>query len=243
MTWIAPDTDSLWKASAATWPPAAIQRIGPWIIRRGDGGGSRVSAASLAETGREPDDEALVMAEKAMAELGQPPIFSVPADGVALDEALARRGYDVASPTVALVTDARRFERPDPMKAILCSHPLARMSEIWAEGDILAPRLAVMDRAVSPKAYLMARYKDRPSGAAFVACSGDIAFMHALHIRPQNRRVGLGNALTARAANWAAEQGAGTLALLVTRQNAAAIGLYEGMGFEEAGSYHYRVKA
>jgi glucose/arabinose dehydrogenase len=44
--------------------------------------------------------------------------------------------------------------------------------EIWAEGHISAARLAVMDRALGPKAVILGRTADKPCGAAFVALHG-----------------------------------------------------------------------
>jgi ribosomal protein S18 acetylase RimI-like enzyme len=44
-------------------------------------------------------------------------------------------------------------------------------------------------------------------------------------------------------AHWARNHGATTLALAVTQRNNAARGLYEGLGMEQAGVYHYRGKS
>ena len=42
-------------------------------------------------------------------------------------------------------------------------------------------------------------------------------------------------------AHWGAAQGAGTLAVAVTRANAPARGLYASLGLTDVGQYHYRV--
>ena len=41
-----PDSARLMAAIDATWPPAVLDRRGGWVLRRGAGGGKRVSAAS-----------------------------------------------------------------------------------------------------------------------------------------------------------------------------------------------------
>ena len=97
-----------------------------------------------------------------------------------------------------------------------------------------------MSRVAGPKAAIMARAGDRPSGACFVACDGPVAMLHALEVRPERRRQGAGGHLLRAAANWAAEQGAETLALVVTRRNAAARALYDRAGMKVVGEYHYR---
>jgi ribosomal protein S18 acetylase RimI-like enzyme len=43
-------------------------------------------------------------------------------------------------------------------------------------------------------------------------------------------------------ADWAVAQGADTLAVLVTRANTAAQGLYASLGLKPVENYHYRVK-
>jgi hypothetical protein len=52
----------------ATWPPHAITRTGPWLIREGRGGGKRVSAASSAGMAKAND---IPQAIEAMRALGQ----------------------------------------------------------------------------------------------------------------------------------------------------------------------------
>ncbi len=48
--------------------------------------------------------------------------------------------------------------------------------------------------------------------------------------------------MIAAAAAWAAEQGADTVALVVTEANAPARALYSSLGMAPVGQYHYRLK-
>ena len=64
--------NTLYDAIAATWPAAQLHRAGPWIIRDGQGGGKRVSAAT-AEGPVQPAD--IQQAQRAMLDLGQRPLF------------------------------------------------------------------------------------------------------------------------------------------------------------------------
>jgi GNAT superfamily N-acetyltransferase len=98
-----------------------------------------------------------------------------------------------------------------------------------------------MDRAAGPKAWLLGRLGDRPAACAFVAMHGDLAMLHALGVAPAARRRGLGALLSRAAALWALRRGAGTLALTVADENAAAAALYAGLGMAEAARYHYRL--
>ena len=65
MSTAAPD----WFATIdGTWPAAAYHRLGPWTLREGRGGGSRVSAATCDVPVSAAD---IAAAEAAMGKMGQ----------------------------------------------------------------------------------------------------------------------------------------------------------------------------
>jgi len=74
-----------------------------------------------------------------------------------------------------------------------------------------------------------------PLGYAHVRVVADEAELLNLAVLPASRRGGVGRALLARAEEDAAEQGAARFFLEVRRDNAAAIGLYLGHGWEQVG--------
>jgi ribosomal protein S18 acetylase RimI-like enzyme len=230
---------TLMAAMEASWPAASARRVGPWTVREGRGGGHRVSATTAEGSWSGADIPA---AEAAMAALGQAPLFMIREGEEALDEGLAARGHVVVTPVVLYAAPVAALTDADlpPLSGFPHWPPLAVTRDLWAGGGIGAGRLAVMERAPAPKAAILARTADRAGGAAFVAAAGPIAFIHAIHVAPDLRRQGTGRALMRVAAAWAQEAGARTLALAVERANAAARGLYEGLGMAEAGQYHYR---
>ena len=61
----------------------------------------------------------------------------------------------------------------------------------------------------------------------------------SLEVRPDQRRQGLGLAVMAALLEWGAERGATTAYLQVLGQNAAAISLYERLGFTTHHAYRY----
>ena len=222
-----------------TWPAARYDQLGPFRLRLGQGGGSRVSATSA--TGPATEDQ-ISAAEVAMQAMGQKCIFCLWPGDEALDQQLADRGYQVLDPVniyscpVSHLTDL-----PIPrVTAFPIWDPLAVMNEIWAKGGIGPERLAVMERASGPKTALLLRRADKPAGTAFVAIHDGVAMVHALEILPQHRRHGLGQWAMRAAAFWAREQGAHTLSVICTKANEGANGLYRALGMEIAGEYHYR---
>lgn len=228
----------------ASWPPAQVLHQGPFTLRRGAGGGQRVSAASLTGgwdgTGR--DGAALDKAEAAMRAMGQDPLFMLTPPDAALDQALAARGYDLKDPVVIYAADCAQIAGvgPPPMTSFPHWPPMAIARTLWQDGQIGPERLAIMERAAGPKVAVLGRANDRAAGVVFVALSGGVAFVHALHVLPAQRRQGAAQSLMRAAGLWGQGQGAGTLALAVTQANGAARALYDGLGMVVVGSYHYR---
>lgn len=228
--------ETLAELMEATWPPARRWSLGPITLRDGAGGGKRVSAASVEGVFTEADLQAAIAA---MPE----PLFLVRAGDDALDAALDARGWRIVDPVVAYAAPVALLTADlPPLTAFPHWPPLEIARSIWAEGGIGPERIGVMDRVTGAKAAVLGRIADRPAGVAFVACHGPEAMVHALEVRPESRRQGLGRNLLIAAANWAAEQGVTRLSLAVTRQNAAARALYARLGMETVGQYHYRMK-
>ncbi len=227
---------ALAQVMEATWPPARSWRQGPFTLRDGAGGGKRVAAASCEDIWAYADIDA---AEAAMAQ----PLMLIRAGDEALDAALQTRGWRLVDPVVAYAAPVELLVAElEPLAAFAHWPPLQIARAIWEEGDIGPARVAVMDRVTGAKCAILARNADRPAGAAFVACRDDIAMLHALEVRPHQRRNGVGAVLLHAAANWASLQGATRLMLVVTAQNAAARALYTRLGMQGVGHYHYRMK-
>ena len=218
-----PEALRLFAAIEATWPPARVIPVGPFLLRDGRGGGKRVSAATLEGDARPQDLDA---AETAMRDLGQPPLFMIRSGEEAFDALLAERSYAVVDPVQALAAPlARLTDQPVPRLTAFCIwEPLAIMREIWAKGGIGPARLDVMARA-QVRTAVLARWRDRPAGVGFVAVDREIAMVHAVEVLPEQRRQGVAGWIMRAAAHWAAAQGAETMAVLCTRANASALRL------------------
>ncbi|MBI1170352.1 GNAT family N-acetyltransferase [bacterium] len=223
----------------ATWPALSRRRVGPWTVRAGGGGGKRVSAASAEAPWQDGD---IALAEDAMRALGQDPLFVIWPWDAALDAALARHGYRVIDPVLGYAAPVAALAPPPLMTAFPHWPPMQIVRDIWAEGGIGPGRLAVMERATGPKTAILGRSRDRPAGAAFVALHGATAMIHAIEVRPAQRRQGAARHMLCAAAHWAAEQGADRLALAVTEANSGARALYASLGLQVVGQYHYRTR-
>ncbi len=236
-----PGPARLLEVVEATWPAASRTRIGPWTIRDGQGGGKRASAATADDPVAARD---IPVAERAMADLGQRPLFMIRAGDEPLDDLLSRADYELLDPVDIFAIPLADLELPAPHRlgAIPSWPPLAIQREIWAAGGIGPARIAVMERACSPKITFLSRRDDRPAGTAFAAIHDGVAMVHALEVLPEYRRRGVARALMAGARKWALHEGAADLALVVAKANTGAQGLYSSLGMARVGQYHYRMK-
>ena len=232
--------DNIFDAIDATWPAAKRWTDGGITFRSGQGGGSRVSAAT---TNAPVTDTAIHAAAKVMTAMGQSALFMVQGGQTALDTQLARLGYAVKDPCYIYTAPLPRLTmQPLPHKTCFGAFPpLASQKEVWGNGGIGAARLAIMDRVRGPKISFLGRAGDTPAGTVFAAIHGQTAMLHALEVNNDHRRCGLGRHLTHAVAHWAATRGAKHLALITTTANIGANTLYASLGMEVVGQYHYRI--
>lgn len=225
-----------------TWPAARKFREGRWVFRQGNGGGSRVSATTRISYGEAATSDEIAQAEQTMREMMQPCIFMIRENEKELDAALDARGYVIKDPVnIYACTAEHLMDRPIPRVTVFSIwEPLAIMREIWASGGIGAARLAIMQRAHGPKTTLLCRRNDKPAGCAYVAIHEGVAMVHAVEIMAHQRRSGAGSWAMRAAAFWAKENGAHSLSVMCTKQNAPANALYTSLGMECVGEYHYR---
>ncbi|MEO0402034.1 MAG: GNAT family N-acetyltransferase [Pseudomonadota bacterium] len=229
---------AFYDAIEGTWPPATVQTVGPWTIRDGQGGGKRVSAATA--NGPVCADD-LPRAEAAMRAVGQAPLFMIRDTDTALDALLEAQGYDVIDPTngYAIATQHLTNVAIPRVTAFAIWEPLAIMGEVWGKGGIGPARLEVMARA-RQKTGILARWNEKPAGVGFVAIHEGTAMVHAVEVLAHQRRQGVAQWIMRRAAFWAQEHGADTLAVLTTASNGPANALYQQLGFQQLSGYHYR---
>ncbi len=236
-----PDLDALYRVIEATWPAAHASRVGPWTIRDGQGGGKRVSAATVEEdvVGTDIRDAAA-----AMQGLGQFPLFMIRMGQTSLDSLLAAAGYEVVDPVNLYLGPITPLADVPPPRALAFDiwPPLAIQRDIWTAGGIGPERMDVMDRAGPAKTAILGRHDQTAAATGFVAISDGVAMVHALEVIDSCRRLGVGRMMTEQAARWAREKGATHMAVLCTKANTGANALYTSLGLEVVGQYHYRIQ-
>jgi GNAT superfamily N-acetyltransferase len=234
-----PDSAALYDVCEGTWSPARSWADGPWTLRDGAGGGKRVSAATAIGDVTESD---IPSAEEAMRGMGQQPLFMIREGDDALDALLAARGYDLIDEVQLYVAPvAALMDKPIPrVTCFVIWEPLAIMAEIWESYGIGPARLDVMERA-AVKTGILARWNEKPAGAAFVGVHGGVAMVHGVVTLEHQRRQGVAQWMMRAAAFWAHRNGASHISVLCVTANAPANALYKAMGFTPVGTYHYRI--
>lgn len=232
---------TLYQTTDVTWPAAEFLTVGNWTIRKGGGGGQRVS--SVTPNGPVTDAD-IDIAQEAQASLGQNLLFMIREGDEVLDGLLEARGYRIKDPVNLYTCPVENLTKlePERMAGFAIWPPLAIINEIWADHGIDAARQAVMQRAKGPKTSILARQNDRVAGAAYVGIHNSVAMLHALEVVSDQRRQGVANNIMGVAAVWAQNNGATTFSVICVRDNTAANALYTSLNMENVGHYHYRIK-
>lgn len=119
-------------------------------------------------------------------------------------------------PERAAGTDAEQLAELDRA----CFDAAGRWSaQLWRDELEAADRLVVIQRD-----------RDLMAAATF-ALVFETVDLHRVMVRPTHRGLGLARQLIAAGAEWAADRGAERMLLEVRHDNAAALGLYSGLGF------------
>lgn len=80
--------------------------------------------------------------------------------------------------------------------------------------------------------FFVARYEDTPAGCGGVQIYADYAELKRMYVRPEYRGTGLSKLILKQLADYSLGQGISTLRLETGIHQLAAIGLYEGFGFQ-----------
>jgi ribosomal protein S18 acetylase RimI-like enzyme len=75
---------------------------------------------------------------------------------------------------------------------------------------------------------------------ASLASDGRTTRLHAMRVAPERQRRGIGRMLAQTAIEWARDQGYESMILETTREQQAALALYESVGFKEIGRSRFR---
>ncbi len=231
------------KLSDTTWPAAEIIEFGKWRLRISDGFTMRANSAL--PTGAGPIGEpplpladAVEHVVKIYWDKGLTPTFTLPLPIYQeLDEYLESNGWQVKVGAQFLIKDidligAEMFLQND---FEILDYP----SEDWLglQSDHRLEELMLR----YPARYGVIKSGESVVAVGRIATLGTWAMATRLFVDPSHRGKGLAKQLMLRLMLAAKEDGATKIGLQVDLENAAALALYDSLGFRSHHKYVYRV--
>ena len=223
-----------------TWPPEQVIHFDDWTIRISDGAGKRASAISLEGTWEETSFRKL---KDLLKKLGKSEIFMIYQSDSLFEKELNKLNYQVFDKSYIFeipVTELIK-SKPPPISMFSIWPPLHIQKELWNSNGIGWQRQSVMNRASQIKTSILGRWSDNPVASAFIAKSGNVAFLHALVVDENFRQQGVAKALMRHAGQWAHKHNCSKLMVVTTEANVAATSLYTSLEFQLVNKYHYRI--
>ena len=223
-----------------TWPPEQVTHFDDWTIRISDGAGKRASAISLEGTWEETSFRKL---KDLLRKLGKSEIFMIYQSDSLFEKELDKLNYQVFDKSYIFeipVTELIK-SKPPPISMFSIWPPLHIQKELWNSNGIGWQRQSVMNRASQIKTSILGRWSDNPVASAFIAKSGNVAFLHALVVDENFRQQGVARALMQHAGQWAEKHSCAKLMVVTTEANVAATSLYTSLEFQLVNKYHYRI--
>jgi N-acetylglutamate synthase len=246
------------QRAVASWPALETAHVGEWLLRASQGFSARANSALLLGDPGRGVAEALAEVEAFYAARALPAWVQV-VTGSAERERLDGLGWVGARPgeadTAFLLAGAGRALRvlqrsrpPGDVPAVVLTD---RVTVDWLAGDprAVAHGDAALGVLEGPEEVAFARVLEASSGDGSPGAAGRAALSRTptdtwvgitdVRVAPEHRRRGLASAVLGALLEWAAERGATTAYLQVREDNAAALVLYQRLGFERHHSYAY----
>jgi GNAT superfamily N-acetyltransferase len=226
------------RACAATWPATESARLGEWQLRAADGWTNRANTAlPLGDPGM-PLTDAIDAVSQWYAQRGLPPGFAVPlplARRVAT--ALEARGWRRLHTVEVLVAPMTSSPRPPDGPVELASALSPAWSAVAAgvKGGFPPAAMAVLGSGAD-RVFASVTEAGHTVAIGRGAIAAEVAVLSLISVAESARRRGLARRVMAALAGWAAGQGAGQLCVQVLADNAAALRLYDTLGFR----FHHR---
>jgi ribosomal protein S18 acetylase RimI-like enzyme len=238
------------ELAANAWPAPVTQVVGGWRLRFAWGVTRRANSVLANDYHGGPHlAERMELVEAFYARRGLPARYQISPTSRprGLDAALGDRGYRrrlrVLVLCAPLATVLERLPPPGGRVEVAGEPDAAWLATLRAllgyYGDGAAVRRTL--RGIGPPAgYAAVRRDGRPLAIGRAVAERGFAGVFSMATLPEARGRGLGTAVLAALAGWAAGHGATRLYLQVDDDNAGAIRLYGRAGFEAAYAYHYR---
>lgn len=239
--------DDLGRVTAIGWPAPETVEIGDWQLRAADGFTHRANSALVVGDPGVTFTDAVRDVVAFYAERGLPPLVQVVVDS-APEAAFREQGWiPLDGPRGGALVQVADLERPVPADPEVTVAP--SLDDAWMSrypriepGRVAAARAVLAGPArVGFASFGKLADGVAPIGIGRVVVTGEWAGLAALEVHPDHRRIGLARRLVSTMLSWATDRGADKAYVQVTPDNAAALNLYEKLGFTTHHAYRYLV--
>ncbi|MFI5906684.1 GNAT family N-acetyltransferase [Dactylosporangium sp. NPDC051541] len=245
-------TESLEAAAALGWPAREQEQLGDWLLRATDGWTQRANSTLVIGSPDRPTPDAIDLVRQWYRSRSLVPAFSIPVPLFKrLDDELERRGWTAMPVTVVMTTALPSLlatlpsPAPDFGRIELAASPSDEWLTAVAGRKGPLPESARQVLTGVPEVRFAAWYDDE--GTLLATARGCVADpesrwlgLSLIGVDERLRRRGLAQRLIAALARWAGELGARDVYLQVEQRNAAAVALYERLGFVVDHAYSSR---
>ncbi|MCR5458572.1 MAG: GNAT family N-acetyltransferase [Acetatifactor sp.] len=247
-----------------------VMQYDGWLLRFSNGYTSRANSVCVLYPSTRPVEEKITYCEKCYASQGLPTIFKVTDLDKEFSDLLARRGYEIVTPTDVMEVaswDAEdetschendgqaKYENVRQESGGLgkahCefSHePSAWLPHYFAFENLTDETKKntfqkMLSRVMIDASYGILYYEGEPVACASIAVEHGYALLHNVIVTSAMRGKGLGEKLCRAMISKAKEMGAEHVFLQVVQSNQVAMNLYKKLGFQKDYTYWYVKKA
>lgn len=234
-------------AAFRAWPAGSVRYDGTWVIRLTAGHtAKRLNSVSILDPGDLCRlDERIEAAGRRFDAYGRPLTFRIsPLAGAALSSHFDTHGWSHFGETLVMSLDLDRVDFANvmdqiPMKDL--SRFISAMMRVQEDTGLVRPGLSEVITSIEAEPGLFVHETaGEPVATAICVHDGELAGLFELGTQAAERGKGYGSAIVLSAIKWARMRGARIAWIQVEADNAAALGLYRRIGFDEVYRYHYR---
>lgn len=229
------------------WPASSAHYDGAWLIRlTASHTAKRLNSVNpLDPSDHRHLERRVARAAQRFAAYGRPAMFRIsPLASPLIDAYLDDAGWTRLGESCVMHLNLAKID----LSGALIHIPMKDLNRFMSASlatrgfdKALRPGLTEIISSIKAETGLFVIEEDKlPVATAIVAHEGDLAGLFEVGSRDTARRKGHARAAVMAALKWAKSRGARRAWLQVEVDNAAAIGLYESIGFRSVYRYHYR---
>ncbi len=241
-----PDVDTFERAGLKAWPGIEVAWDGAWVRRAAGGYTKRANSTQCFDPDDYEDADMRVISACSWMVLRRiRPVFRItPLSSPELNATLDEAGWDTidASHLMAMELGDHEPDGGAEFLPVLDPSFLGVAQRLQAYDDATMAGMKNLLAALEVPAVGVVLTRDGEAVASSIMAVADgVVITGNVVTDPARRRQGLAAAMMRSGLAWARREGARVAALNVQADNAAAIGLYSGLGYARQYDYSYRV--